>query len=242
LISPEQPRQMKELWRRLVGVFKEFGPFAGALYLLDRALRALSPRMGLYVYELMEQPIDGRPLLSGRLAKDLEFIEIGRDHPAIALMPARTDIKASRFAQGARCLGVYRRGTLLGYIWWCPRQYEEDEVRCTFRLEPAALSVFDFDLYVLPEHRMGVAFLAVWHGANQLLHSIGVRHSFSRVTLFNVASRRAHVRLGGRCVGRVLFLRLWGFEWMAGTVSPYLGLSWPSSRRVVLKVAPATGY
>lgn len=232
---------MNDLRRRLIGLFKEFGLVIGILYLLHRALRALSPRLGLYAYELLEQPIDGRPLLPGGLAKNLEFIEIERGHPAIDLMPARTDIKAARFAQGARCLGAYRKGVLLGYIWWCPRQYEEDEVRCSFRLEPAASSVFDFDLYVLPEHRMGIAFLAVWHGANQLLHSIGVRHSFSRVTLFNLASRRAHVRLGGRRVGHVLFLQLWGLEWMVGTVSPYLGLSWPSARRVVLKLAPADG-
>jgi hypothetical protein len=185
---------MRRLWRRAIGPFKEFGLAAGALYVLDRLLRALSPHLGLYVYELIEQPIDGRPLLPGGLAKNLEFIEIGRGHPAIESMPARTDIKASRFAQGARCLGAYRKGVLLGYIWWCARQYEEDEVRCTFRLEPAASSVFDFDLYVLPEHRMGIAFMAIWHGANQLFHSIGVRHSFSRVTIFNLPSRRAPCR------------------------------------------------
>jgi hypothetical protein len=230
---------MRRLWRRAIGPFKEFGLVAGALYVLDRLLRTVSPRLGLYVYELMEQPIDGRALLPGGLTKNLEFIEIGPDHPAVASMPARTDIKASRFAQGARCLGAYRKGVLLGYIWWCPRRYEEDEVRCTFQLEPAASSVFDFDLYVLPEHRMGIAFMAIWHGANQLFHSIGVRHSFSRVTVFNLPSRRAHARLGGRRVGRVLFLHLWGIEWMVGTVSPYLGLSWSTARRLVLKLAPA---
>jgi len=230
---------MRTLWRRALGPFKEFGFVAGALYVVDRALRALSPALRLFAYELMEQPIDGRPLLPGNLAKKLEYIEIGPGHPAIDLMPARTDIKASRFAQGARCLGVYRNGTLLGYIWWCPQRYLEDEVRCTFELEPAAASVFDFDLYVLPEHRMGIAFMAVWHGANQLLHSIGVRHSFSRVTLFNMPSRRAHLRLGGRRIGGVLFLRLWAIESMVATVPPYVGFSWRAAGRMVLKLAPA---
>src|SRR5262245_53377965 len=230
---------MSTVWRRALGRFKEFGLTAGPLYVLDRVLQTVSPRLRLLAYELMDQPIDGRPLLPANLTKKLEYVEIGPGHPAVAVMPARTDIKASRFAQGARCLGVYRSGVLLGYIWWCPRRYLEDEVRCTYQLEPADASVFDFDLYVLPEHRMGIAFMAVWHGANQWLHSLGVRHSFSRITLFNMASRRAHQRLGGCRVGRVLFLRLWGFESMLATAPPYVDFSWRDAGRMVLKLSPA---
>jgi hypothetical protein len=228
------------LWRRALGPFKEFGLWAGTLYVLDRGLRTLSPQLGLYVYELMEQPIDGRPLLPARLAQNLEFVEIGSGHPAIAQMPALPEIKASRFAQGSRCLGVYRRGVLLGYIWWCPKRYDEDEVRCTFQLQPADASVFDFDLYVLPEHRLGIAFMAIWHGANQWWHAMGVRHSFSRVTLFNLPSRRAHARLGGRRVGRAFFLQLWGVEAMVSTTRPYVGMSWRAGRRMVLKLLPSS--
>lgn len=230
---------MRNPWLRALSPFKEFGVVAGSLYVLDRVLRAISSNLGLYVYELMEQRIDGRPLLPAGLARNLEFLEIHAGDSVLDSMPARPDIKAARFAQGARCLGAYRKGVLLGYIWWCPRQYLEDEVRCTFQLKPAASSVFDFDLYVLPEHRLGIAFVAVWHGANQMLHSMGVRHSFSRVTLFNLPSRRAHTRLGARRIGLVLFLRLWGIECMASTVSPYSGLSWRTSRRMTLNLATA---
>ncbi len=225
-------------WRRALGPFREFGLLPGALYLADRLLRGVSPRLGLQVYELMEQPIDGRPLLPSRMAQNLEFAEIGPGHPALAQMPARPEIKASRFAQGARCLGVWRKGALLGYVWWCPRRYEEDEVRCTFELDPADASVFDFDLYVLPEHRLGIAFLAIWHGANRWLHERGVRHSFSRVTLFNLASRRAHARLGGRRLGVALFVQAWGLEAMASSVRPFAGVSFGAPGRMRLRLAP----
>jgi hypothetical protein len=230
---------MTRWWQRAVVPFKEFGFAAGALYVIDRVLRAASPHLGLLVYELMEQPIDGRELLKPNLARNLEFVEIGPGHSAIAQMPARDDIKRSRFAQGARCLGVYRRGALLGYLWCRRGRYEEDEVRCTFLLEPAETSVFDFDVYVLPEHRMGIAFLAIWHGANQWLYAQGVRHSFSRVTWFNLPSRRAHARLGGRRIGGVLFLQAWGLECMLGTVAPYVGLSARAPARLELRLAPA---
>ena len=50
------------MWRRIVGPFKEFGLAAGALYALDRALRGISPRFGLFVYELMVQ-LRGAPAI-----------------------------------------------------------------------------------------------------------------------------------------------------------------------------------
>ena len=83
---------MKRLWRRAIGPFTEFGITAGALYVLDRGLRALSPHMGLYVYELIEQPIDGRPLLPGGLAKNLEFIEIGQEPDRDAYLGKNTPV------------------------------------------------------------------------------------------------------------------------------------------------------
>jgi hypothetical protein len=144
------------MWDRLVSPFKTFGISAGALYLIDRSLRRLSDRLGLFAYELMVQPISAAPLLPPNLAKNLQFVEIKRGHPDLDLMPARPEIKASRFDQGAVCLGVYRTQKLIGYVWLCFDRYEEDEVRCTYELTQPERSVFDFDLYVMPDHRMGV--------------------------------------------------------------------------------------
>lgn len=226
------------MWRRFVGPFKEFGLGAGFLYVLDRVLRSLSPRLGLYVYELMVQPITGRAMLPGNLAKNLSFTEIGRGHPDVALMPAREDIKAQRFEQGARCLGVYRKGTLIGYLWFCFKRYEEDEVRCIYVLSEPETSVFDFDLYVMPEHRLGIGFMAIWHGANQFLHERGVRYTFSRLTRFNLASRRSHAHLGWKCLGRALFLQAWRVEMMLTTMSPYFGLTLSAGQRLQLDLSP----
>lgn len=54
---------------------------------------------------------------------------------------------------------------------------------------------------------MGTAFLAVSHGLNQYLHERGIVQTYSRMTRFNLPSRRAHARLGSACVGRAVFLR-----------------------------------
>jgi hypothetical protein len=221
---------------RALGPFREFGAFAGTLYVLHRLLRAVSLRCGLFPYELMAQSVPNEPLLPARRVQHLQFIEIGPGHPDIAMMPARDDIKRQRFEHGAMCLGAYRKGALIAYVWFCRDRYFEDEVRCTYELADPARSIFDFDLFVMPEHRMGTAFVALWHGANEFLRQRGIQHSFSRMTRFNSASRRSHARLGALRVGRVLFVQLYAVELMLATLSPFVGVTWTGSRRLRLRL------
>src|SRR5690606_25033252 len=119
------------------------------LYLVDRLLERLSSQFRLHFYELVAQPIPDRPLLSTGLRKNLEFRQIREGDPDIESMPARSEVKESRFRQQAICLGVYQKGVLIGYGWFCFERYEEDEVRCTYVLP--ADGVFDFDVYVFPD-------------------------------------------------------------------------------------------
>ena len=224
--------------RKLANPIREFGFRAGLVYFVDRALSALSPRTRLYAYELMVQPIPDKPLVPERLIRSITFREICAGDPEIDAMPALTDIKRSRFDQGATCLGAWRKGELIGYIWFVSREYEEDEVRCTFVLHPERVSVFDFDLYLFPDHRMGVGFIGLWEGANRFLRDRGVQYTFSRLTRFNTASRRAHNHLGWQCVGKALFLKVFQVELMVATLRPHVHLSLRRSNRVRIDMRP----
>lgn len=226
------------MWRKIAGPFKEFGAVAGALYAADRILRRFSPRLGLLVYEMMAQPISGRPLLPSNLVKGLELVEIGRGHPDIGSMPVREGIVPARFEQGARCLGLYRQGTLIGYMWFCRDRYDEDEMRATYHLADPQRSVFDFDFYLFPEHRVGLGFMALWNGANRFLHDQGILYTFSRLTRFNVASRRAHAHLGWKCVGNVVCLQAGNVELTFSTLKPFVALTWSRGQRIDLVLAP----
>jgi hypothetical protein len=71
-----------------------------------------------------------------------------------------------------------------------------------------------------------------------VLRSRGINFSYSRLTRFNLASRRAHARLGWKRVGSALFLRAWRIEVMAATIFPYVSLSPGESQRVRLELRP----
>jgi hypothetical protein len=228
----------KRMLERYASPFKTFGLFAGLVYAIDHGLAQVSPAFRLHFYELMVQPIPDRPLLHGRSSSAVEIREIKRGDPELALMPARPEIKESRFAQNAICLGAYRRGELIGYLWFCLGTYEEDEVRCTYVLPPGRDAAFDFDLYIYPEHRMGRAFVQIWDEAGKFLRSRGVRYTYSRLTRFNAVSRRAHQHLGAARVGRMIVLQAGRLELTAATVFPYLHLSAAPSTRLRLRLLP----
>jgi hypothetical protein len=220
---------------KLSALFREFGPVAGSLYLADRLLQSVSPSMRIFVYELMVQPIQHTAYKEMRALKAFEYREIRAGDPELAAMPVPREVIESRFEQGAICVGTFKQGRFIGYMWFAYSSYEEDEVRCTYALVPPAESVFDFDFYIFPEFRLGLAFVAIWQGGIAFLISRGVRQSFSRLTRFNVASRRAHQHLGWKLVARAVTVRLWRFECMATTIYPYLCASVTRRPRLELR-------
>lgn len=226
------------MWHRLTDSFNTFGFRDGALYLVHRLLQRVSSSCGLFVYDVTAQSVTAKPLLPERWARNLRCAEIPLGHPDIAAMPAREDIKVQRFAQGAICLGVYRGDQLLGYIWYCFGGYDEDEVRFRYELTDRRRTVFDFDLYILPEHRMGIGFAAVLHFANQYLRSKGVDYSFSRLTRFNLASRRSHSHVGLATVASTYCLQLGPLEMAVSSISPHFAMTSSKSRRISFKLSP----
>ena len=226
------------LFRKAISPIRTFGWLAGSLYIADRLMRRVSPRLGLYVYEFMVQPIGGKPLLPPNLRKNLTTKEIRRGDTDLEKMPVPAEVREARFRQGARCIGAYRKGQLVGYSWYCAERYAEDEVRFTYELTEKNTSIFDFDLYVLPEHRAGLGFLSVWHCVNELLAPAGVRYTFSRLTRFNLASRRAHAHLGWKRVGTAAILEVGSLQFFATTLPPFLCFTWKDSRRMKLRLRP----
>ena len=86
---------------------------------------------------------------------------------------------------------------------------------------------------------MGLGFVGIWNGANQFLRSRGVQLSFSRLTRFNLPSRRAHTAAWGAAGGaHVCSADVGGWNSWLLLLSPYLHLSLGEHDRARLKLTP----
>lgn len=223
---------------KLIVPFREFGAYGGLLYLLNRAGARVSSRIRVLCYDLMVQPIAQKPRVPARLARAFEIRPIRQGDPEIDRMPVRPGVPDLRFAQDATCLGLFRDGEMLGYMWYCDRVYREDEARLDYHVSPEGEAVFDFDFYLFPDRRIGLGFAALWDGVDRHLAGRGVKYTYSRVSRFNLDSRRAHDHLGWKRVGSMTILGAGFFEVGWGTVSPYLHVSVRESGRTRLALRP----
>lgn len=208
--------------QKLWSVFEEFGP-KGILYLLTRALEGTP--FGLYCYHIVAQPVPGGPLLPAGRGRSIEVRELKPGDPAFAQLPLTADVLERRFSQNAICLGAFKNGAAIGCLWLCIGPYDEDEVRCRFIPQPAGRAAWDFDVYLHPEHRLGLGFARLWDEANRRLRESGVAWSMSRISTLNLKSLAAHRRLGIRQLGTATFVRFGRAQLMMTLLPPYIHLS-----------------
>jgi hypothetical protein len=209
-------------FHKLRSVFDEFGA-KGPLYLLTRALEGTP--FGVHAYHLVAQPVPDRPLLPPGRGRTIEVRLLGRGDPAFAGLPLTAAVLDYRFDQNALCLGAFKGGAVIGCLWLCLGPYVEDEVRCRFVPLPAGATSWDFDVYLLPAHRVGFGFARLWDEANSLLRQRGVAWSISRISILNTKSLAAHDKLGIRTLATALFLRIGKLQAMLASVPPYVHLS-----------------
>jgi hypothetical protein len=207
--------------QRLRQNIAQLGWWDAGFYFASLALRRIG--LPLYKYEFVAQPIAAAPLARGRgKAIDVRLVTDIRGVPTEYPRPAH--VVADRFAQGALTLQAWRGDDLAGFLWLLHEGYREDEVRASYRLASPS-SVWDFDVYVAPEFRMGPTYLRLWDEANALLRERDVDWTCSRISSFNVASRNAHARLGTVRMAGAVFVCCGSWQLSFVTQAPYLHLS-----------------
>jgi hypothetical protein len=223
---------------RLRTAVRELGRAGVVLYGASRLLhRARMHRFaGVYHYDLMVQPVLTAPLLPVGLGRTIDVRRVLPGDPALSRMPVPASVIDRRFAQPTECLGAFRDDELVAYLWICFGPYEEDEVRCRFVPFPSGSAAWDFDVFVFPAHRLGVAFARLWDETHAYLRDRGITHTFSRVARANLGSQRAHARLRARPVGTAAFVRIGPCQWMVSTERPHVHLSLRAASRPVLRL------
>ncbi|MGV7206257.1 hypothetical protein ACLB1G_00210 [Oxalobacteraceae bacterium A2-2] len=190
-----------------------------ALYALHRLLDRLSGgRCGVQRYLFLAQPLKHAAPARARGA-GIDIRPLDPQAPAGG-WPRPPDVIEARWRQGAQGLGAWRGGQLVGFLWYAFHSWQEDEVRACYRLA-SPLAVWDFDVWVCPEQRLGPAFQRLWDGARTRLREQAVCWTCSRISAYNPTSLRAHVRLGARRLGSAVFIRCGPWQWMLSGLAPY---------------------
>ena len=214
---------------RLRRTAAQLGWFNTLCYGLDRLLSRLGWRLRKYYF--VAQPTaqapparpQRKPVLPERGATfTVRLASAGREVPLTHPRPRA--VISQRFAQGAQTLQAWHGGKLAGFLWFLPHAYQEDEVRVRYRLASAE-SLWDFDVYVAPDYRLGPLFRRLWSEAHVMMRSQGVRWTCSRISAYNPASRGAHARLGAVTLGSAVFLSCGDWQWTFATQAPYFHLS-----------------
>lgn len=223
---------------RLLAIQKDLralGWANGWLYLLNRVMeRPTGGWLRLVKYDLMVQEARGRPLLPAHRGRNIHVREAGPADPLLSRVPGRSpETVGARFEAGARCLIAEVDQEFAGFLWFVRGDYAEDEVRCTFRPEPVGASVWDFDVFVAPRHRLSPVFLKLWQEANRLLQREDIVCACSRISAFNPSSRAAHHRLGAQRQGGVVFLCIGPWQLALGPSARLPSVSFGTTRPVI---------
>ena len=182
----------------------------GALsYGLARLARA-SRTAAWHRYALVAQPRAGLPTMPrGFAVRELFAAELAGQE--IDASPA---VQAERFAAGLTCLGAFDpRGQLTGLVWLGAGAYDEDEVAVRFLLP--ADCCWDTGLWIVPEHRMGRSFAALWAGVGRWMDVRELTCSLSRISDYNRTALSAHLRMQARVLAHCTFVQFGSWQWSA---------------------------
>ena len=211
---------------KLKTLVSELGLIGALCYVGYRLCAKSGGLASLNRYLLVAQPIPDKPLLPARRGRLIEVRQVDVNAPALLSLPLTRKVISYRAEQGAICFAAFKDGEIIGCLWLCLAGYLEDEVRCRYNPSPSGRAAWDFDVYVNPEHRSGLAFARLWDEANDWLRQRGVVCSWSRISAFNTGSLASHARLGAKIAGTATFLRLGPCQVMVASLPPYFHASW----------------
>lgn len=222
--------------RSIYATIRRLGIVDGSLWATARvASIATFGRLFVQRYYFVAQPVPATADAT-RASTGVALRPIARDDPLVAQFPRPREVIAARYDMGAVCLAAERQGRFVGFVWLKEIEYPEDEVRCRYRLEPANLAAWDFDVYVDPAYRYGRTFARLWEFAHAWLRERGYRWSLSRISAFNPESIAAHQRLGTRRIGSAIFVRAGNAQLAILDCAPFVHVGWRHEQAPILRL------
>jgi len=211
------------MFNKIKQLNRELGVVNSLFYLVNRFFDKSGHPTRIVKYYLVAQKLPKISILPTNRGRDIKIIELLPDtlnHP----FPRPRNVIKDRYYQGAVCLAAYKSNTFIGCLWYVKHQYIEDEVRCIFKLA-SPQSVWDFDVYVEPKHRLSPVFLKLWDEAAKQLRKQGYEWSISRISAFNSTSIFSHRRMGAKTIGSTTFICIGNYQFTIANIFPFIHFS-----------------
>jgi hypothetical protein len=206
---------------RLRHAIAEQGFVALALRAVNAMLGRISAgRVRIVWYVLVAQPVRSDWRWPARLGRNIEIRRFEADQPLLHEASRPPEIIAYRFAQRSVCFAAVTGERLVGFLWLCPGQYYEDDVRCLYLMPANGTAWWDYDVWIAPEARNGILFAKLWHAAHEFLLARGASWTLSRIVRTNAHSLAAHARAGAEPVGNAFFLCIGSYQLALGWRPP----------------------
>ncbi len=195
-------------WGKIKKGIADHGALIYFVYVLKRLLPRVTTKISIQFVYLYAVPVEGEKKikLPHSMKKNYNVVLLHQDDGMLRDFPVSPQTIAYRFRQNAVCLVVQKNNEPIGFFWLIRDYYREDIIFLDIQLGPE--SAWDFDLWIRQEHRLSPAFSMLWEAALDYLGKQGVRWIYSRISTTNNLSVQVHSRLGGRILGKILFLRL----------------------------------
>ena len=208
---------LNQKWRALS---QSLGWVWAGCYVLHLALKKIGIKF--QAYRFAYQPIP----LARKLAvpPNIVFKWVDSFHADLLVEDRKEHIVKARLARGDLCLAAYKESEMVAFIWLATSHYPEDDTRCDYQLASPPL-VWDYDVYVAPKYRVTRLFAQLWEEANDYLRARQIHWSVSRISAFNAASIRAHVRSGAKLTGTALFWQMGQMQLLMSSQKPFVHLS-----------------
>lgn len=228
------------IFNKIIQTQKELGIVHFIFFCLNRIISSSSNgRARIERYIMASQPISNKQRLPPHRGKDIHVVELYPGDNLLSELPRSQEVISDRFKQGSHCLAATKDGHIVAFLWLIFDGYNEDMARVRYEL-PNNEYVWDYDVYVYPEHRLGFTFAKLWDGADDWLRNRNAKYSLSRISAFNPASRLSHGSLGAKTIGITNIVILGPWEMMWCSFKPKFALSNKNHRPTIhLPALPA---
>lgn len=206
--------------------------FAGwSVYAVSRLISRLSfGRITILALRFYVQPVPQNPLLPPRPASDpIQVLRIGHEAFSAEAFERPAEAIRDRFDDGSLCIAATKDDSLVGFMWLQTGVLRERLARCRMHALPADRVAWDFDLHIEPKYRLGRLFARLWDAAFENLRERGIEATVSWIRFENRSSEHAHLRLGARRMGWVVFVTIFEHQFLLGSLRPVFAYSRPGS-------------